>query len=348
MINGKPLDRFLYDFWMSAGFEKKLLAETCLSKNDFLDKFDVDFRYIAGPKYIGPELKSTGNISEDIWGVTRRAVEVNLSGGTESYKEVENSPLKQMTTVEEIENYPHWPSADWFDYSEIESQCEEIIAMGKVVVFMGDRLNRIAQLKPATYLRGMEEILIDMCMNPEIAEVIFGKIKEFYKNYSEKIYESANGKLDVVLTGDDFGTQNAPLVSPEMWAKYLGSGFADYITIAKKYGLTVMHHTCGAVKPIIPLMIERGLDILQSIQPEAGGMEPSALQKEFGDELIFQGGISIQKLLPFGTKEEIREGVNKLKKIFDKNKRYIFCSSHNVQADVPVENVLTLLNAYRE
>ena len=345
-MRGEKTDRFLFDFWMSNGFENKLIKEIGLSKEQFLDKYNVDFRFIDGPKYIGPELKVSDNIDEDIWGVMRRSVEVVLSGGTEIYKEVELSPLKSATTVDDIENYSHWPSADWFDYSEIEDQCNEIIAKDRVVVFMGDRMNRIAQLKPATYIRGMEEILIDMCINPEIARVIFGKIRDFYNDYAERIYKSANGKLDIVLTGDDFGAQNAPLLSPDMWKDFLGNGFAEYVAMAKKYGLIVMHHSCGSIKPIIPLLIERGLDILQSVQPEANNMDAEILQKEFGDELSFQGGISIQKTLPFGTSEEIEAEVKSRKETFGKNNKYILCTSHNVQADVSIESAEILLKEY--
>lgn len=347
-MKGEKTDRFLFDFWMSKGFENKLEKERGLSKENFLDKFDVDFRFIDGPKYIGPELNVSGDIDEDIWGVKRKSVIVNLSGGTETYKEVEFSPLETATTVEEIENYSHWPSADWFDYSEIEKQCDEILDKNKVVVFMGDRMNRIAQLKPAMYIRGMEKILMDMCINPEIAKAIFRKIKGFYFEYSEKIYESANGKLDIVLTGDDFGAQNAPLISPEMWCDFLGDGFEKYVEIAKKYNIYVMHHSCGSIKQIIPLLIDRGLDILQSLQPESANMDAKTLQKEFGDKLAFQGGISIQQTLPFGNREEIEAEVKSRKEIFGKNNKYILCSSHNVQADVSIENAETLLNAYAD
>ena len=347
-MRGEKTDRFLFDFWMSKGFENKLVKERGLSKEDFLDKFDVDFRFIEGPKYIGPELKVSGVIDEDIWGVKRKAVVVDLSGGTEIYKEVEFSPLEAANTVEEIENYSHWPSADWFDYSEIEKQCDKVLDKNKVVVFMGDRMNRIAQLKPAMYIRGMEKILMDMCINPEIANAIFKKIRDFYFEYSEKIYKSANGKLDVVLTGDDFGAQNAPLISPKMWSDFLGDGFEKYVQIAKKYGLTVMHHSCGSIKQIIPLLIDRGLDILQSLQPEAANMDAETLQKEFGDKLAFQGGISIQQTLPFGNFKEIEAEVKSRKETFGKNNNYILCSSHNVQADVSVENAEILLNAYAD
>ena len=347
-LNFEAPDRVPVDFWMSTGFQGKLKAALNVSRDAFLDAHDVDLRYIEGPAYIGPPLQTFSDGSEsDIWGVPRQTVRVQTSGGEEVYKEVAASPLAAATTVEEIQAYGHWPSPDWFDYGTVEAQCETIRKAGRVVVFMGDRLNRLAQLKPAMYLRGIEQILVDMRLNPELAAAIFSRIGAFYYAYAERIFEAANGKLDILLMGDDFGSQNGPLVSPEMWVDFLSEGFARYVEIAKGYGLRVMHHTCGAVRPIIPLMIECGLDILQSLQPEASGMDPRQLKAAFGDRLAFHGGLSIQRTLPFGTPEDVRREVKDRVEALAPGGGYILCTSHNIQADTPVENVKALLEAYR-
>jgi len=267
--------------------------------------------------------------------------------GLETYHEVAESPLAGMT-LEEIEAYDHWPSPDWFDYSCIEGQCAEVLRKGRASVFQGDRMNRISQLKPAMYLRGVEQILVDMSASPEIAEAIFSKIRAFYCSYAERIFEAANGKLDLVLMGDDFGTQNGPLISPAMWTEFLGQGFADYISIAKGFGTWVMHHTCGSVRPLILLMIERGLDVLQSLQPEAVDMDPRTLKREFGDRLSFHGGISIQQTMPFGSPDDVRREVQDRISALAPGGGYILCTAHNLQADVPMENAEALLEAYKE
>lgn len=342
-------DRVPVDFWMSGGFRRKLESARNLSGEAFLDAHDVDLRYIEGPAYIGPPLRTFPDGSdEDLWGVRRRTVVVPTGDGAETYQEVAESPLAGAATVEEVEAYDRWPSPDWFDYSRIEAQCEAIRRRGRVVVFMGDRLNRIAQLKPAMYLRGVEQILLDMSLCPDIARAIFSRIRRFYRTYSERIFEAAKGKLDLLLTGDDFGSQNGPLISPAMWTDFLGEGFADYVRIAKGHGLRVMHHTCGAVRPIIPLMVERGLDILQSLQPEASGMDLRALKAEFGGRLAFHGGISIQRTMPFGAPGAVRDEVRDRVEALAPGGGYILCTAHNVQADTPVENVEALLDAYRE
>ena len=341
-------DRVPVDFWMSEGFRRKIESALGTSKSGFLDAHDVDLRYIEGPAYIGPSLRRFADGDEDIWGVRRRTVAVRVGDGEEVYKEVAASPLASAETVEEIDGYDHWPSADWFDYGEIDAQCEAIRKQGRAVVFVGDRLNRIAQLKPAMYLRGMEEILVDMTLRPALAEAVFSRIRKFYCAYADRIFAAAKGKLDIVLMGDDFGSQNGPLVSPRMWTDFLGDGFADYIEIAKGYGLRVMHHTCGSVRPMIPLMVARGLDVLQSLQPEASDMDARELKAEFGGRLAFHGGISIQRTLPFGTPGAVRREVRDRVDALGEGGGYILCTSHNIQADTPVENVQALLGAYRD
>lgn len=341
-------DRAPIDLWMSRGFRNKLFSARGTSEEAFLDEHDVDLRYIEGPRYTGPPLRRfSDGTSDDIWGVRRKTVIVRTAGGVEEYEEVYQSPLASAAAAEDINRYAGWPSADWFDYSGIEAQCDRVRDKGRAVVFQGDRMNRVAQLKPAMYIRGVEQILADMVLEPETARAVFANIRRFYLEYAERIFEAAKGKIDIILTGDDFGSQNGPIVSPEMWVRFLGDGFASYAALARSYGARVVHHTCGSVRPIIPLMIERGLDALQSIQPEASDMDPAALKQEFGGRIAFHGGISIQRTMPFGTPEDVRREVKNRMETLGKGGGYILCTAHNIQADTPLENLDALLDAYR-
>jgi len=342
-------DRVPVDLWLSQGFWKKLGHTGNDAQAAFLDRHDIDLRYIEGPAYIGPALKKFDDgRDEDIWGVIRQSVVTPVSGGSETYKEVSVSPLENAQSVDEIHDYAHWPSPDWFDYSGIEQQCDAIRNAGRAVVFMGDRMNRLAQLKPAMYVRGVSQILMDMAMNPKIAQAVFEHIRGFYCAYAERIFEAANGKLDLLLMGDDFGAQTGLLVSNDMWIEFIGQGFADYIALAKSYGVAVMHHTCGSVRPLIPLMIERGLDILQSLQPEAADMDPRSLKSDFGDRLAFHGGLSIQQTLPFGSVDDVRRQVQNAIETLAPGGGYILSTAHNIQADTPIENMEAMLTAARE
>jgi uroporphyrinogen decarboxylase len=337
-------DRIPIDFWASGSMIARIESELGLPYKPFLDRYDVDLRYIAGPTYTGPPLED----GRDIWGVKRTRIEVAVPGGTESYSEVAESPLAGMEHLAQIERYAGWPSPDDFDYGVVEGQCDAIRNEGRVAVFMGDRLNRVAQLKPAMYLRGIEQTFADLVLRPEIAEALLGKVRAFYLAYLARILEAARGKIDIVLTGDDFGSQKGLLISPSAWRAYLRPGFAAYIDLIKAHGAVAMHHTCGSVIDLIPEMIACRLDVLQSIQPEAAGMSLSDLKARFGAELCFHGGISIQRTMPFGSPESVRAAVRDLAAVAKPGGGYIFGTAHNVQADTSLENVQALLDAYHE
>ncbi len=345
-------DRVPVDCWVSPCTRAKIEDSCGMSYESFLDARDVDLRYIDGPAYVGPPLKapSTGE-QIDIWGVPRERVRQRLHDGKdwhdETYSEVVSSPLQELQTQEEILAYGRWPSPDLYDYSGIEAQCDAIREKGRVVVFMGDRLNRLAQLKPAMYLRGTEQILVDMLLQPDISRSIFEKISGFYLDYGSRILESAKGKIDILCTGDDFGAQRNLLVPPDAWEDQLKAGFAAFIAMGKTYDAKVMHHSCGAVRALIPTMISCGLDILQSLQPEASQMEPEALKREFGNQLCFQGGVSIQSVLPHSTPAEVERHVERLFGAMAPGGGFIACTSHNIQADTSIDNINALFDAYR-
>jgi uroporphyrinogen decarboxylase len=333
-------DRVPIDCWLSPSTARRIVSRAG-GLDEFLDACDVDLRYIEGPRYVGPALPP----DRDIWGVPR--VTVTTADG-EEHREVLASPLRDCRSPEEILDYPGWPSPDWFDYRVVGPQCEAVRHAGRVVVFMGDRLNRIAQLKPAMYLRGAEELFVDMLERPETAEALFGRISGFYLQYERRILESAAGGIDILCTGDDFGAQNGLLVSAGLWRRFLGPGFAAYLRLAREAGVSVMHHSCGSVRALVPDMLECGLDILQSLQPEAAGMDPAELKAEFGRRLCFQGGISIQQVLPRGSPQDVRAHVGRVFDALAPGGGYIAGTSHNIQADTPWENIRALFEAYRD
>jgi uroporphyrinogen decarboxylase len=343
-VKHRPGDKTPIDFWATRAVARNLETALGQSYEEFLDYYEVDLRYIQGPRYIGPALDE----GVDIWGVRRSAIVSGSEGKAESYSDVLAPPLGEAESAVDVEKYAHWPDPDMFDYSAIENQCDAIRQNNRIVVFMGDRLNRVAQLKPAMYLRGTENIFLDLALRPEMAGAIFRKIRTFYLAYLDRILRAARGKIDIVLTGDDFGAQNSLLVGAPMWREFLKPGFAEYISVIKHHAAIAMHHTCGSVFAIIPDMIECGLDILQSIQPEAAEMALAGLRKTFGSSLTFHGGISIQKTMPYGSAQDIRNEVRRIANLIKPHGGYIFCTSHNIQADTPVGNIVALMEAYRE
>ena len=348
-LSHKEPDRVPIDYWATPEIDRKLLDHLDLaSREELLNHFDVDFRYIEGPRYIGPEpaVHPDGSV-EDHWGVPRVRVEVGSEDTAGAYRDVIHFPLASARSLEEIRDYPKWPSPDCFDYECVRGQVAKARATGKVVCFMGDRMNRCAQLKPAMYIRGVEQIMLDMALNPEIAEYIFERICTFYLQYARRTFEAAGGGIDIFFMGDDFGAQNGLLVSPEMWQRFLRPGFQAFVDLAKRYGCKVAHHSCGSIKPIIPAMIECGLDILNPLQPDVHDMDHAELKRLFADALCFHGSISIQRTLPFGTPDDVRDEVRKRFEALGSGGGFIFCTAHNIQADTPIDNIMALFDAYR-
>lgn len=343
-------DRVPVDFWASKEIKSRLMKHFGVADLEpVLQRFGVDFRYIDGPVYVGPELAvHPDGCKEDPLGVPRRIVQYGEGEKSGTYSEVAAYPLAHAESVDEIESYSKWPKSDWFNYEIVREQARRARETGKVVVFMGDRLNRCAQLKPAMYLRGVEQILIDIYINPEMATAIFRHLTDFYAEYARRALEAAGGTIDILFTGDDFGMQENTLLPLDKWRAFLRGGFKTLIDIGHQFGCSVAHHTCGYVTPLIPDFIECGLDILNPIQPDVRGLDLRAIKQEFGDKICFHGGISIQRTMPYGTPGDIRNEVGERVDVLAPGGGYIFCTAHDIQADTPIENIEALFDAYRD
>jgi len=342
-------DRVPVDYWGDRLTTAKLKKAVGLDDTEELYQWlGIDLRYMEGSVYIGPEFTAyEDGSSDDIWGVRRKTVYVDPDNPEKgSYEHVIKNPLAAAESVREIENYAGWPSPDYFDYSRLPEMTDQF--PGKCVVCGGDRLNRMAQLKPAMYLRGVEQCMLDIALNPEIFEAIVAKETEFFLEYGRRLFEKTNGKVDVFFMGDDFASQTGLLMSIDHWRRFLKPGFRAYIDLAHKYNIKVMHHTCGAVYDLIPEFIDCGLDILQSLQPKAAGMDLKKIKQEFGKDLCFQGGVDIQETMPHGTPGDVKREVRERIKILGEGGGYILGTAHNMLPDVPVENALAYFEAAKE
>ncbi len=348
-MSHKEPDRVPIDYWATPEVNAKLLKRYGLSSQEqLLQHFDVDFRYIEGPKYVGPELVVRPDGSkEDHYGVPRKHVAYGEGDKGGTYSEVTEYPLEKAASIDQILSYPKWPKAEWFDYECVRQQAERARETGKVVVFMGDRLNRCAQLKPAMYVRGVEQILVDIMINPEIAKAIFSRIADFYAEYVRCTLEAAGGNIDILFTGDDFGTQENTFMSVDMWRDLLRDGFKRFIDIGHEFGCKVAHHTCGCVHTLVEDFIACGLDILNPLQPNVAGMDYQKIKEQFGDRICFHGSISIQQTMPYGSADDVRSEVKDRMAKLAPGGGLIFCTAHNIQADTPIDNIEALFDAYR-
>ncbi len=289
-----------------------------------------DFR----PRYIGPPLEP----GRDIWGVGRKTVRY----GRVEELVLDYHPLAGARTVDDILAHP-WPSPDWFDYGSIPAQLDGINRGEEYCIY-----TLIGNLwEKSYYMRGMEQLMMDLVLNPELVQAIMGKVTGFVLEHTRRVLEAADGRLDVVFTADDMGTQEGLLMSVEMWREFIRPWHVLQNGLIHGFGCRVMYHSDGAVMELVPHLIGMGIDILQALQFDARGMDPARLKDDYGDRLCFEGGVSVQRTLPFGTAEDVRREVTSLLTTLGRDGGYIVGPSHEVPAGTPPENILAMFETAR-
>jgi len=332
-------DRLPVDLWVTSSSEKRLMEHLgCASGEDLRRQLGIDLRTVF-PRYVGPALKTATGYEEDVWGVGRSLVRTARA----SYMEVSHTPLADARTVEDLDAYA-WPKADWFDYQELSARLRQDRGEHAIVI-CDARTNRTTVLHQAIYLMGMERVMMELAAGAEFMEELFKRISAVYLAINERIFEATRGQVDFLLIGDDLGTQNGLLISPDMIRRFILPHLAAYARQCHAYGVKVIFHSCGSVRQIVGELIEAGVDVLNPIQVRAAGMVPAELKKEFGARLSFHGGVDVQEVLPNGTVEEVEADVRRLAETLGVGGGYILCTTHNIQDDVPVENALAVYRA---
>jgi uroporphyrinogen decarboxylase len=195
------------------------------------------------------------------------------------------------------------------------------------------------------YLHGLEDTMMDMAVNPDYAHALFDKTMQFPLKAGLKAIEAG---ADMIWLGDDVGMQTGMMMSPDTWRTFLKPRLAKIIAAYKEKdpSVVVAYHSCGYIEPIIEELIEIGLDVLNPIQPLA--MDPAVIKEKYGDRLNFWGAICVQKTLPTGTEQDIRDEVALRMRTIGKGGGYLMSPAHNVQADTSIENILAFYKAARE
>ena len=192
--------------------------------------------------------------------------------------------------------------------------------------------------------RGIQNFLADMAGEPEFAKRLLDFITEKNLTFLRKIVQTPG--IDGVLLGNDWGSQRDMLMSPETWRKLLAPGAKREYDVIREAGLDVWVHSCGNIRQIIPDLIEMGVDVLNPVQPEC--MDIFDLKDKFGDRMTFWGGISTQKTLPFGTREDVEAETRRVTAYMSQNGGYLLAAAQGIQADVPLENICHLIDVANE
>ena len=173
-------------------------------------------------------------------------------------------------------------------------------------------------------------------------EWICKKFLDFFVEDFTRCLEASRGRIDIFWALTDLGTQSGLLQSRETFHRFIAPSLRTLAQLTHRHGVTFMFHSCGAVRDVIPDLIELGVDILNPIQPAAAGMAPEGLKRDFGTKLSFHGGIDIQYLLPLESAATVREEVRRRVGVLGKGGGYILAPSHNLQPDIPTENICAM------
>ncbi|MBN2377297.1 MAG: hypothetical protein JXD22_12915 [Sedimentisphaerales bacterium] len=270
----------------------------------------------------------------DEWGIGWRATPYETRFGSGIYTEIISHPLADAKA---LDNYVP-PSPDdpqlYRDAQDlIKNYREEYWIVGVTVTTIWET---------AWALRGLERTMMDLIENPELVERILDIPYNYHLAAAKKLVEMG---VDMIWIGDDVGSQQGMLMSPELWRRMLKPRMAEFIRTLKEINpeIKIAYHSCGSIAAIVGELVEIGLDVLNPIQPACLNLEH--LKETYGDKLCFWGSIDEQQTLPFGSPEDVRQEVEARKQVLGRNGGLILGPTHHVQLDTPMENFWAMVEA---
>jgi len=273
----------------------------------------------------------------DEWGVEWMAAEYETKFGKGKYTEIMKHPLAEDSAIDAYQ--PPDPNRP-----ELYTEAERVVKEYKDEYWIvGVTVTTIWET--AWALRGLERMLMDLMLNPNLANRILEIPYQYHLAAAKKLVQIG---VDMIWVGDDVGTQREMLIAPEQWRKIFKPKMANFISTLRQINpnIKIAYHSDGNVYRIIPDLIEIGLDVLNPIQPPS--MDPAKVKKDFGDKLCFWGTMDEQHTLPFGKPADVEKEVKKRLKTIGNNGGLIIGPTHNVQLDTPLENFWAMVNTIRE
>ncbi len=314
--------------------------------DDVLDRFGADVALVASgsPSGYRREVVSDGEFERfvDEWGVVRARPIDGL------YYESSTAPLKGVISAADVTAFA-WPDPqDPGRFAGMAERARHIREVEHRAVFVGSLCAGVTEMH--FRLRGYEDGYMDLAADPALARQIMEKVTELKLAYWEKVLDEFGDLIDIAAEADDLGAQHAPLFSPRTYreiVKPLHAQIVSYIKSRSKARFFL--HSCGAIRDLIPDLIEIGVDCLNPVQVSATGMDTATLKAEFGKDITLWGGaVDPQGTLARGTPEEVGMEVRRRIGDLKPGGGFVFASIHNIQAHVPVENILAMWEALDE
>jgi uroporphyrinogen decarboxylase len=300
---------------------------------------DVELLLMGAPRR---QRLEDGLIQDGMWGFLMKYV-----GGFRTHPD-QIAPLRRAQTIEEIEAHPIWPDPDHPSYyHQQKEKARQLHDTGKIV--LGEASYAGAPFFIYPWLRGVDLWMMDPYSNPKLYTHLAEKITDLSAIILERWLELVGPYLDVLCFYDDIAMQTGPMVSLDHYRQWILpyekrlTDIAARMTRAKR-----SIHCCGSCYDLLPGFIEAGYEILNPIQTRAKNMEARRLKENYGDQLSFYGGLDVQRLLPFGTVDEVRQGVKQLVNTLGPGGGFLFATSHNIEPDTPLENIVALFDAVHE
>jgi len=316
--------------------------------DDVLERLEVDTRGVLTGSPFGWKLKLEETPEHeqftDVWGITwRRPKPHGL------YYDMVRHPLKGCT-LEDAKRFK-WP--DPKDKARLEGIKEEASQLAKTdcLVVLGTVGMTVGLLQTFQWLLGYEDSFYALGAEPELTHYMVQKLAELDIEFWEWAIPYLGDDVKVVLYADDFGMQTGPVFSYDMFRRYFKPWYSKIFSVIKKRkpDLFIFFHTCGSSRFIFPDLIESGVDILNPVQYNSKDMEPARLKKDFGKDCTFWGGgVDTQRVLPRGTPQEVRDEVRKRIADFAPGGGFVFNTVHNIQGDVPPQNIMAMWEALQE
>jgi len=306
-----------------------------------LKELDIDMRAVTpGSPEKETEIEIAENQYKDEWGVVR----VKPPGSL--YYDQVTFPLSGDISAEDIATYP-WP--DPYDRGRTKGLKERVKEIREqtdcaTVLNLPSAFVHVSQ-----YLRGFEDWFADIKANPKLLETLFDAVLEVNMATCEEILKVVGDEVDIVMGSDDLGFQNGLMVSVETYRKLIKPRHQKYFQLFHALSpAKVFFHTCGSVAEILDDLIDIGVDVLHPVQVTAAKMDPISLKQRYSGRLAFWGAIDTQHLLPHGTVSDVKAEVERMIEILGAGGGYVLGAVHNIQPDVPLENILAMYTHARE
>ncbi len=330
VLNRRQPDRVPMDYWATPETTEALCAFLGCDFEEACKRLHIDMPYTVSGRYVGPPLPE----HQDVFGVRTRPVQY----GSGIYWEAENAPLAAFASVDEIEANYTWPSPDWWDYAHLPDEIKK----------KEDRIIRGGGSEPMlTYkqLRGEEQAFLDLLLYPEIVHYCLDKLFHLAYENTVRIFETIPGAVSITYVAEDLGGQDNLMYSPAQIHEFLLPRMKRMMDLTRQHGSFVFVHSDGAVRGILPDLLDIGMQVLNPIQWRCPGMEREGLKRDFGDKIIFHGAVDNQQTLPFGNVRDVRGEVEKNLAILGAGGGYILAPCHNIQPVTPPENIVALYEA---